>query len=114
MLLHGKQYLFLTAKEDLTEEEAQDRSKIGAPSSLEKAWQLKEALRTWYATATATMDAARFGCLDRAGSRERTDQLEKPFRLLKIGDKKFWPFFTFCPYSFPMVLLKARTIEPKH
>jgi transposase len=43
----------LKAKEDLTEEETWEREKIGARlPRLEKAWQLKEALRTWYVTAT--------------------------------------------------------------
>lgn len=53
ILLHRKQHLFLRAKEDLTEEQAQERVRIGARlSQLEEAWQLKEALRTWYAHAT--------------------------------------------------------------
>jgi len=30
VLLHRKQYLFLKAKEDLTEQEAREREKIGA------------------------------------------------------------------------------------
>jgi transposase len=53
ILLYRKQYLFLRAKEDLTQEEVREREKIGTRlPALEKAWQLKEALRTWYATAT--------------------------------------------------------------
>lgn len=53
ILLHGKQQLFLRPKETLSEEERQERNRIGARLPvLEKAWQLKEALRTWYATAT--------------------------------------------------------------
>ncbi|GAC1404238.1 MAG: hypothetical protein NVSMB49_22550 [Ktedonobacteraceae bacterium] len=57
-LLQAKQYLFLTAKEDLTEEQMQERCTIGAVLPLlEEAWTLKEALRTWYATATATTAA---------------------------------------------------------
>lgn len=57
-LLQGKQHLFLRAKEELTEEQAQDRCKIAdALPSLEAAWQLKEALRRWYATVAAGLDA---------------------------------------------------------
>jgi transposase len=53
-LLQGKQHLFLSAQEGLTAEQARDRSAIGeALHELSAAWQLKEALRTWYATATA-------------------------------------------------------------
>ncbi len=54
-LLEGKQHLFLKAKEDLTEEQAKERTQLGEHlPSLEIAWQLKEELRTWYATTTAT------------------------------------------------------------
>jgi transposase len=58
ILLHGKQHLFLRAKEHLTAEETQEQERIGNRlPELEYAWQLKEALRTWYATATMA-DAA--------------------------------------------------------
>jgi transposase len=57
ILLHGKQHLFLRPKERLTQEEMQERERIGTRlPALEKAWQLKEALRTWYATATGSWD----------------------------------------------------------
>lgn len=53
-LLQGKQHLFLMAQEDLTEEQVQERITIGGVlPDLQAAWHLKEALRTWYATATA-------------------------------------------------------------
>jgi transposase len=59
ILLHRKQHLFLRAKEDLTKEQAQERARIGTQlPQLEKAWQLKEALRTWYADATVETAAA--------------------------------------------------------
>jgi transposase len=58
-LLQGKQYLFLKAQEVLTAEQEQDRSQIGQELPvLETAWNLKEALRTWYATSTVTTAAA--------------------------------------------------------
>ena len=57
-LLQGKHFLFLSAQEALTEEQAQERRMIGeALPLLETAWQLKEGLRTWYATATAATAA---------------------------------------------------------
>lgn len=59
ILLHRKQHLFLRAKEDLTEEQAQERARIGTQlPQLEKAWLLKEALRSWYAHATVETAAA--------------------------------------------------------
>lgn len=62
-LLQGKQHLFLMAQEDLTDNQVQERSTIGEELPLlEAAWQLKEALRTWYAqssveTAASGLDA---------------------------------------------------------
>jgi transposase len=59
ILLHRKQHLFLRAKEDLREDQAQERAMIGARlPELEEAWQLKEALRFWYAHATTETAAA--------------------------------------------------------
>ena len=52
-LLEGKQHLFLKAKEELTEDQEKERTHIGKHLPLlETAWQLKEALRGWYATTT--------------------------------------------------------------
>lgn len=54
ILLHRKQHLFLRAHEALTQEQQEDRARIGSHLPLlETAWCLKEALRTWYASATA-------------------------------------------------------------
>lgn len=52
-LLEGQHHFFLRTQEDLSAQEAQDRRCIGQHLPLlEVAWQLKEELRTWYATAT--------------------------------------------------------------
>jgi len=57
-LLEGKQHLFLKASEDLTEEQGKERAHIGEQlPRLEVAWQLKEELRAWYATATVATAA---------------------------------------------------------
>ncbi|GER86261.1 ISL3 family transposase [Dictyobacter vulcani] len=53
ILLHRKQHLFLCAKEDLTAEQEHERARIATHlPALAHAWELKEALRTWYAQAT--------------------------------------------------------------
>lgn len=53
ILLYRKQHLFLRAKEELSAEQEQERVRIAAHlPALEAAWDLKEALRTWYAQAT--------------------------------------------------------------
>ena len=53
ILLYRKQHLFLRTKEDLTAEQEQERARIASHLPiLGVAWELKEALRTWYAEAT--------------------------------------------------------------
>ncbi|GCF11426.1 transposase [Dictyobacter arantiisoli] len=51
---HGrKQHLFLRAQEALTPDQQKERTRIASHlPDFEVAWQLKEVLRTWYATAT--------------------------------------------------------------
>jgi transposase len=58
ILLHHKQHLFLRAQETLSQEQQAERARIGSHlPQLETAWQLKEGLRRWYATATAATAA---------------------------------------------------------
>ncbi len=97
VLLHKKQYLFLKAKEDLTQGEMQAREKIGARLPLlEKAWQLKEALRTWYATATVENAATRLDAWIKQVQEEGPDALRdalSPFKNWRqeIGVPTFFP-----------------------
>ncbi len=78
VLLHKKQHLFLRAQEDLNPEDIQERERIGARLPiLEKAWQLKEALRTWYATATVADAAQTARCLDQTSAARRVNRSSK-------------------------------------
>jgi transposase len=57
--LDGQRHLFLRNQEDLSAEEELTRATLAAAfPEIGIAWQLKEALRTWYATTTAAMAAA--------------------------------------------------------
>src|SRR5204863_5509830 len=57
--LEGQRHLFLRNREDLSAEEEEKRVALAtAFPEIEQAWQLKEALRTWYATASAATAAA--------------------------------------------------------
>src|SRR6266566_4792320 len=57
--LDGQRHLFLRNQEDLSPEEEQTRATLAAAfPEIGRAWQLKEALRTWYATASASTAAA--------------------------------------------------------
>src|SRR2546429_2559919 len=113
VLLHRKQYLFLKAKEDLTKEEVQEREKIGTRlPDLEKAWQLKEALRTWYATATEANAAHHFDAWIKHVQQEGPNALREALSPFQNWRHEILAFFNFCPYLFHMVLLKERLIEP--
>jgi transposase len=97
-LLEGKQPLFLKAKEDLSEHQSQERASIGQQLPLlEVAWQLKEELRTWYATATVTTAAKE---LDAWIERVQTllpEQLRKTLSAFKNWRQEILAFFQFLP-----------------
>lgn len=98
ILLHRKQYLFLKAKEDLTEEETQERKKIGARLPLlENAWQLKEALRTWYATATAADAAERLDAWIKHVQQEGPIALQEALSPFKNWRQEILAFFQYLP-----------------
>src|SRR2546429_2910727 len=113
ILLHRKQYLFLKAKEDLTQDETQERERIGTRlPDLEKAWQLKEALRMWYATATEANAAHHFDAWIKHVQQEGPNALREALSPFQNWRHEILAFFNFCPYLFHMVLLKERLIEP--
>ncbi|MEO6892611.1 MAG: ISL3 family transposase [Ktedonobacteraceae bacterium] len=92
-LLQGKQHLFLRAPEDLTEEQAQERSQIGeALPCLEAAWHLKEALRTWYATTATGLDA----WIEQVQKSE-CDHLRKALSAFRNWRQEILAFFQFFP-----------------
>jgi transposase len=98
ILLHRKQYLFLRAKEDLTQEETQEREKIGTRlSDLEKAWQLKEALRTWYATATIADAAEQLDAWIKQVQQEGPIALREALSPFKNWRQEILAFFQFLP-----------------
>jgi transposase len=98
VLLHGKQHLFLRAKEGLAEEEMRERERIGARlPALEKAWQLKEALRTWYATATVADAAQKLDVWIKQVQEEGPDALRKALSPFKNWRQEILAFFHFLP-----------------
>jgi transposase len=98
VLLYRKQHLFLRAKEDLTEEETREREKIGARlPHLEKAWQLKEALRTWYATATVADAAQQLDAWIKQVQQEGPIALREALSPFKNWRQEILAFFQFLP-----------------
>jgi transposase len=97
-LLEGKQYLFLKAKEDLSEEQMKERTSIGEHLPLlERAWQLKEALRAWYATATVTTAAVALDTWIENVQEQGPDQMRKTLSAFKNWRQEILAFFQFLP-----------------
>ena len=97
-LLEGKQFLFLRAQEDLTAEQAQERTCIGEQlPALEMAWQLKEEIRAWYTTSTvATAETL----LDAWMEKVQTlgpEPLRKTLSAFKNWRHEILAFFQFLP-----------------
>jgi transposase len=97
-LLEGKQFLFLRAQEDLTEQQAQERTHIGAHLPvLELAWQLKEELRTWYATSTVTTAATKLDAWMEKVHTFAPEPLRKTLSAFKNWRHEILAFFQFLP-----------------
>jgi transposase len=97
-LLESKQHLFLKAKEDLTEEQAKERTRIGEHLPLlETAWQLKEALRAWYATATVATAAMELDAWIEQVQLQGPDQMRKTLSAFKNWRHEILAFFQFLP-----------------
>jgi len=97
-LLQGKQHLFLRAKEDLSKDQTQERTTIGtALPLLEAAWDLKEALRTWYATATAATAADGLDAWIEQVQSSGFDHLRKALSAFVNWRQEILAFFQFLP-----------------
>jgi transposase len=97
-LLEGNQSLFLRAQEDLTEDQAQERRRIGEHLPLlEMAWLLKEELRAWYATATVTTAAKELDAWIEKVQRQGPDPLRKTLSAFNNWRQEILAFFQFLP-----------------
>lgn len=97
-LLKGKQHLFLKAKEDLTEEQAKERAHFGEQLPLlETAWQLKEELRAWYATATSATAAMKMDIWIEKVQQQGPEQMRKTLSAFKNWRQEILAFFQFLP-----------------
>jgi transposase len=98
ILLHRKQHLFLRAKESLTAEQEQERAQIADRlPALKRAWELKEALRSWYATATAQTAAAELDAWIKLVREEGPDPLQKALSAFAKWREEILAFFQFLP-----------------
>ena len=96
--LEGQRHLFLRNQEDLSAEEEQTRATLAmAFPEIGKAWQLKEALRTWYATASATTAAAGLDAWITAVKGHGSTELRTALSAFRNWRREILAFFDFLP-----------------
>jgi transposase len=95
--LEGQRHLFLRNQQDLSAEEEQSRAVLAlAFPEIASAWQLKEALRSWYAStsaATAARDLDPGSAMSKGRDPRRCAQPCLPFA---TGGRRFSRFLTIC------------------
>jgi transposase len=113
-LLQGKQHLFLRAQEALSQEQAQERSTVGVALPLLKAaWQLKEALRTWYATATLATAAAGLDAWIEQVQQSGCEPLRKALSAFVQWREEMLAFFQFLPTCISNGFVEGKTNRTK-
>ena len=96
--LEGQRHLFLRNQEALSAEEEQTRAGLAALfPEIDSAWQLKEALRTWYATASAATAAADLDAWIAAVKRHGPAELRKALSAFRNWRQEILAFFDFLP-----------------
>jgi transposase len=96
--LDGQRHLFLRNQEALSAEEEQTRATLAvAFPEIGIAWQLKEALRTWYATTTAATAAAELDVWIATVKRHGPAELRKTLSAFRTWRQEILAFFDFLP-----------------
>jgi len=110
--LEGQRHLFLCNQEDLSAEDEQSRA-TEAPAFPEigTAWQLKEALRTWYAEASAETAAAGLERWIAAVKRQGPKELRKAFSAFRNWHQEILAFFD-ASFHPPLQWLCGRQEQP--
>jgi transposase len=97
-VLEGQRHLFLRNQEDLSTEDEPSRATLAAAfPEIGRAWQLKEALRTWYATAQASTAAADLDVWIAAVKRYGPKELRKALSAFRNWRREILAFFDFLP-----------------
>jgi transposase len=96
--LEGQRHLFLRNQADLSAEEEQTRAALAAAfPEIGRAWQLKEALRTWYATASAATAATGLDAWIAAVKGYGPKELRKALSAFRNWRREILAFFDFLP-----------------
>jgi len=92
--LEGQRHLFLRNQEDLSAEDQQSRATLAAAfPEIGRAWGLKEALRTWYAEASASTAAAGLDLWTTAVKRFGPTELHKALSAFRNWRQEILAFF---------------------
>ena len=96
--LKGHQHLFLRNQEDLSIEEEQTRASLArAFPEIAGAWQLKEDLRSWYATASAATAANGLDAWIASVNRDGAAEMCKALSAFRNWRREILAFFDFLP-----------------
>jgi transposase len=96
--LDGQRHLFLRNQEDLSVEEEQARATLAqAFPEIAVAWQLKEALRTWYATTSAATAATELDAWIAHVKGDGPTELRKALSAFRNWRQEILAFFDFLP-----------------
>src|SRR5947209_5846025 len=96
--LEGQRHLFLRNQEDLSAEDEQSRATLAAAfPEIATAWLLKEALRTWYAQASAETAATGLESWIAAVKRQGPKELRKALSAFRNWRREILAFFDFLP-----------------
>jgi transposase len=96
--LEGQRHLFLRNQEDLSAEDQESRATLAAAfPEIGQAWQLKEALRTWYAEASASTAAAGLDVWIAAVKRAGPKELRQALSAFRNWRREILAFFDFLP-----------------
>jgi transposase len=96
--LEGQRHLFLRNREHLSAEEEHTRATLAARfPEIASAWQLKEALRTWYATASSTTAQADLDAWIATVKRDGPKELRKALSAFHNWRREILAFFDFLP-----------------
>jgi transposase len=97
-VLDGQRHLFLRNQENLSAEEEQTRAALAAAfPEIGTAWQLKEALRTWYATTAAPTAAADLDVWIATVKRDGPTELRRALSAFRNWRQEMLAFFDFLP-----------------
>jgi transposase len=112
--LDGHQHLFLRNKQDLEASEEQSRATLAqAFPEIAVAWQLKEDLRTWYATTSAATAATELDAWIATVKRDGPAALRKALSAFRDWRQEILAFFDFLPTRLRNGFVEGSTIAPK-